>query len=88
MNKFICRLGTPSGELVTRTVEAVGVIEARARLEAEGFRVFSVQPPKRRGAAALTRGGGAGTAPRVKTGDFLLFNQQLAAILRAGTEAR
>ncbi len=84
MNKFICRLGTPSGELVTRTVEAVGVGEARARLEAEGFRVFSVLPPKRKGAAALTRGGRAGTAPRVKAGDFLLFNQQLAAILRAG----
>lgn len=84
MNKFICRLGTPSGELVTRTVEAVGVGEARARLEAEGFRVFSVQPPKRGGAAALTRGGRAGTTPRVKANDFLLFNQQLAAILRAG----
>lgn len=84
MNKFICRLGTPSGELVTRTIEAVGVGEARTRLEAEGFRVFSVQPPKARGAAALTRGGRAGSAPRVKAADFLLFNQQLAAILRAG----
>jgi len=84
MNKFICRLGTPSGELVTRTIEAIGVGEARTRLEAEGFRVFSVQPPKRSGVSAFTRGGGAGNAPRIKPGDFLLFNQQLAAILRAG----
>jgi predicted alpha/beta-fold hydrolase len=33
MAEFICRLGTPAGEIVTRTVEAVGVQEARARLK-------------------------------------------------------
>ncbi|HEX8178178.1 MAG TPA: type II secretion system F family protein [Pyrinomonadaceae bacterium] len=84
MAEFICRLGTPAGEVVTRTVEAVGVQEARVRLESEGFRVFSVAPPRTRGVAALTRGGKGGTHPRVKAGDFLLFNQQLAALIRAG----
>ncbi|HEV2862755.1 MAG TPA: type II secretion system F family protein [Pyrinomonadaceae bacterium] len=84
MAEFICRLGTPAGEVVTRTVEAVGAQEARVRLESEGFRVFSVAPPRQAGLGALTRGGKAGTAPRVKPGDFLLFNQQLAAIIRAG----
>ncbi|MCA1849606.1 MAG: type II secretion system F family protein [Acidobacteria bacterium] len=84
MAEFICRLGTPAGEVVTRTVEAVGVTEARARLESEGFRVFSVVPPKSSGVSALTRGGRAGTHARVKAGDFLLFNQQLAALIRAG----
>jgi type IV pilus assembly protein PilC len=84
MAEFICRLGTPAGEVVTRTVEAVGVAEARIRLEAEGFRVFSVAPPKKGGAAALTRGGRAGFGARVKPGDFLLFNQQMAALIRAG----
>jgi type IV pilus assembly protein PilC len=84
MAEFICRLGTPAGEVVTRTVEAVGVAEARIRLEAEGFRVFSVVPPKKGGAAALTRGGRAGFQSRVKPGDFLLFNQQMAALIRAG----
>ncbi|HYE15077.1 MAG TPA: type II secretion system F family protein [Pyrinomonadaceae bacterium] len=84
MAEFICRLGTPAGEVVTRTVEAAGVGEARVRLESEGFRVFSVTPPKTAGAAALTLGGKGGTTPRVKPGDFLLFNQQLAAIIRAG----
>src|ERR1044072_447558 len=85
MAEFICRLGTPAGEVVTRTVEAAGVQEARVRLEAEGFRVFSVAPPKVAGLAGVTRGGKGGTAPRVKPGDFLIFNQQLSAITRAGT---
>src|SRR5947209_6340369 len=84
MAEFICRLGTPAGEVVTRTVEAAGVQEARVRLESEGFRVFSVAPPRTRGVAALTRGGRGGTQARVKPGDFLLFNQQLAALIRAG----
>ena len=84
MAEFICRLGTPAGEVVTRTVEAVGVGEARTRLEAEGYRVFSVAPPKKAGAAALTRGGKGGIGARVKAGDFLLFNQQMAALVRAG----
>ncbi|HSS18962.1 MAG TPA: type II secretion system F family protein [Pyrinomonadaceae bacterium] len=84
MAEFICRLGTPAGEVVTRTVEAPGVNEARARLEREGFRVFNVTPPKTSGATALTRLGGRGGQPKVKASDFLLFNQQLAALSRAG----
>jgi type IV pilus assembly protein PilC len=84
MAEFICRLGTPAGEVVTRTVEAVGVHEARAHLEKEGFRVFAVTPPKTSGVSSLTRGGKGGTSARVKANDFLLFNQQLAALIRAG----
>ncbi len=84
MAEFICRLGTPAGDIVTRTIEAVGVQEARARLESEGFRVFAVTPPKTSGVAALTRRGSGGTQARFKANDFLLFNQQLSALLRAG----
>src|SRR5215211_6941337 len=84
MAEFICRLGTPAGEVVTRTVEASGVQEARARLEREGFRVFKVTPPQTSGVAALTRFGRGGAHLRVKANDFLLFNQQLAALIRAG----
>src|SRR5579883_1708860 len=84
MAEFICRLGTPAGEVVTRTIDAAGAQEARVRLESEGFRVFSVAPPKRAGLAVLTRGGKAGVRARVNANDFLLFNQQLSALLRAG----
>jgi len=84
MAEFIVRLGTPAGEIVTRTVEALAANEVRARLEREGFKVFAVTPPKADGVASLTRAGGAGGRARVKANDFLLFNQQLAALLRAG----
>ena len=85
MAEFVCRLGTPAGEIVTRTIEASAVHEARSRLEREGFKVFNITPPKAEGLTAFTKAtGGSSRAARVKANDFLLFNQQLAALLRAG----
>ncbi|HVF47384.1 MAG TPA: type II secretion system F family protein, partial [Pyrinomonadaceae bacterium] len=83
MTEFICRLGTPSGEIVTRIVEAKAAAEARARLESEGFKVFAVSNSKE-GLSAVLAAAGAGKKGRVKQADFLLFNQQLSALLRAG----
>src|SRR5438876_6637064 len=84
MAEFVCRLGPPGGEIVTRTVEAVAANEVRTRLEREGFKVFAITPPKGDGLASFTKCGGTGRGARVKANDFLLFNQQLAALLRAG----
>lgn len=81
MNEFICRLGTPSGEIVTRIVEATAASEARTRLEGEGFRVFAVSSTSEGLSAVL---GGGNKKGRVKQSDFLLFNQQFSALLRAG----
>ncbi len=82
MTEFICRLGTPSGEIVTRIVEAAGAAEARSRLEGEGFRVFAVSKAEEGLSAVLSLGGNK--KGKVKQADFLLFNQQLSALLRAG----
>ena len=82
MAEFICRLGTPSGEVLTRIVEATAAGDAKSRLESEGFRVFAVSNAEK-GLSAMLPGGG-GKKGRVKAGDFLLFNQQLSALLRAG----
>ncbi|MFN6964072.1 MAG: type II secretion system F family protein [Pyrinomonadaceae bacterium] len=83
MSEFICRLGTPSGEIITRIVEASAAAEARARFETEGFKVFSVSPAERGLSSVLSLGGGK-HGSKIKQGDFLLFNQQLSALLRAG----
>ncbi len=83
MSEFICRLGTPSGEIVTRIVEASAAADARQQLEKEGFRVFNISDAAGGIASRLPFGGGKNKI-RVKQGDFLLFNQQLSALLRAG----
>ena len=82
MSEFICRLGTPSGEVVTRVVEASAAADAKRQLENEGFRVFAVSTAEK-GLSALLPGGST-RGKRVKQADFLLFNQQLSALLRAG----
>ncbi len=83
MSEFICRLGTPSGEVVTRIVEAVAADDARFQLEKEGFRVFKISDSNGGIRSMLPFGSGTGKG-RIKQGDFLLFNQQLSALLRAG----
>jgi type IV pilus assembly protein PilC len=82
MSEYICRLGTPSGEIITRIVEAAAANDARAQLEVEGYRVFSVASANK-GLSAVLPGGKAAKS-RIKQADFLLFNQQLSALLRAG----
>src|SRR6185503_16664642 len=83
MSEYICRLGTPSGEVVTRIVEASGADSARAQLISDGFRVFSVASADR-GLTAIITGSSQSKHGRIKQADFLLFNQQLSALLRAG----
>jgi type IV pilus assembly protein PilC len=79
MAEFNCRLGTPTGEVVTRSYEAEAIGDLRARLEREGYRIFAINKQGEGGlfSKKLTPG-------RLKTEDFLIFNQQLAAMLRAG----
>ena len=82
MAEYICRLGTPTGEVITRTVEATAERDLRARLERDGFRIFSIAST--RGASLGKAFGSESGARKIKLADFLLFNQQLSALLRAG----
>jgi len=82
MAEYVCRIGTPTGEIVTRTIEAAAERELRVKLEREGFRIFSIAAP---GGKSVRRAmGGESRGRKIKTEDFLLFNQQLSALLRAG----
>src|SRR5262245_56391498 len=82
MAEFIVRLGTPTGELITRTMKATAERDLRSKLEREGFRIFSIAAG---GSISVRRAfGGGQSVKKIKTEDFLLFNQQLSALLRAG----
>lgn len=81
MAEFTCRLGTPTGEIVTRLVEAAAAADARVQLERDGYKVFAVTPVG--GALGVFRSGNSSKG-KVKQADFLLFNQQFSALLRAG----
>lgn len=78
--EFRCRLGTDTGEVIEEIHVAESEPKLRQELEAKGLYILS-----------LTRKGGwfgSGLAiarrRRIKTREFLIFNQELATLLRAG----
>jgi type IV pilus assembly protein PilC len=82
MAEFICKLGTPGGEIVTRTVEGLSEKELRQRLAQEGYRIFSVETSGMINGVRVRAVGEQRL--KIKLDDFLLFNQQLAALIHAG----
>lgn len=82
MAEFLCRLGTPGGEIVVRTIESGTEQELRLRLSQEGYRVFAVEAPGAKDQGGRFQRGSRSV--KIKLDDFLLFNQQLAALIHAG----
>lgn len=78
--EFRCRLGTPGGEVIEGVYVADNEARLRQDLEEKGLYVLSLR--RRAGLAGLTFGG----ARRSKIGhqEFLVFNQELATLLKAG----
>ena len=79
MPEFIVRVGTPDGTITERHVQALSVHAAEDELRQQGMHVFDA----RRGAVhlrdLLPRGGKI-----ISTERFLLFNQELLALVKAG----
>ena len=76
--EFRCRLGTAAGEIVEGVYIADSEARLRRELEEKGMYVLSIQ---RRAALSLSSGG---RRQRVKRQEFLVFNQELATLLKAG----
>jgi len=79
MPEFILRVGTPDGEIVERQVRAASLRAAQDEMRRLGMHVFDV----RRGSMEL-RDFLPKLGKVVSTERFLLFNQELLALVRAG----
>jgi type IV pilus assembly protein PilC len=79
MPNFIFRVGTPDGEIVERQVQAIDMTSARDEVTRLGLHVFEA----RRGNVSL-RDLLPRTSKVMSTERFLLFNQELLALVRAG----
>jgi type IV pilus assembly protein PilC len=79
--EFLCRLGTPEGRVVEEIHESSDGESLRGALERRGFHVFAVE---RRGFPIALRMPSFRGRRRVSSRQFLVFNQELAALLRAG----
>lgn len=79
MPEFIFRVGTPDGQIVDRHVQAQSIAAAEDELRRQGMHVFA----SKRGALNL-RDFLPKSKKIVTTERFLLFNQELLALVRAG----
>ena len=78
--QFRCRLGTDTGEILEGIYTAETEAKLRRDLEDEGLCVLSIRRRGVSGLPALPRP----RRRRVASREFLVFNQELAALLRAG----
>lgn len=80
--QFVCRIGTPDGRVIEDTFNAADESALRSDLGKRGYHVFEI---RRRGVSTRV------AAPalrlrrkRIGAQEFVIFNQELAALLKAG----
>jgi type IV pilus assembly protein PilC len=81
MPEFRCRLGTPSGEILERDYTAESAEALRRDLERKDYLILRI---RRRSAVAAAMSDLGRARRGVKTQEFLVFNQELSALIRAG----
>jgi type IV pilus assembly protein PilC len=74
---YLCKVGTPAGEVVEQTFSARDEASLRADLEQQGYYLFSIRRGLGLSALPMVRA-------RVRTDTLLIFSQELAALLKAG----
>ena len=78
--EFRCRLGTPGGEIIEGVYVADSEDRLRREFEEKGLYVLAIQRAGRMALGSLA----LPTRSRIKTREFLVFNQELATLLKAG----
>jgi len=78
--EFRCRLGTPGGEILEGIYVADNEDRLRRELEEKGLYILSLQ--RRSGLQSLNLSGSR--RGRISRQEFLVFNQELATLLKAG----
>src|SRR5438094_1524515 len=78
--EFRCRLASPNGEIVEGIYAADNEARLRHELEEKGLYVLSLQPKGAIGGFALH----LPQRNKINTREFLVFNQELATLLKAG----
>jgi type IV pilus assembly protein PilC len=78
--EFRCRLGTPGGEIIEGVYVAESEDRLRREFEDKGLYVLAIQRAGKLAFGSLA----LPTRSRISTREFLVFNQELATLLKAG----
>lgn len=82
MAEFICKYGTPAGEILQRAYIAESEKALRSQMEQQGFYVFGIQ--RKFEAASALKGLFSFKRKKVNDKEFLIFNQELASLIHSG----
>ena len=82
--EYRCRLGTPGGEIVEGVYVAENEAHLRRELEEKGLYLLSVQRAGPLKPAAILESLGIRRRRKIPSREFLVFNQELATLLKAG----
>ena len=74
MARFICRVGTASGEVLQKEISANSEAEAISKLKSSGYHIFEVRKK-----FSIFRG-----IKKIPEKHFLVFNQEFLALIKAG----
>ena len=77
MADFICKLGNENGEIIEKRLSAENEDLLQLDLEQQGYYVFNIKP------VSFSLLGGKG-GKKIKPDDFIIFNQEMKALLLAG----
>jgi type IV pilus assembly protein PilC len=78
--EFRCRLGTPGGEIIEGVYVADSEDRLRREFEEKGLYVLAIQRAGRLALGSLS----LPTRSKISTREFVVFNQELATLLKAG----
>ncbi|HZI93643.1 MAG TPA: type II secretion system F family protein [Patescibacteria group bacterium] len=81
MAEFICKLGTPTGQVIERVYTAQTEEDLRRDFETQDFLIFSI---RKKAAAAALLDFTTFKRKRISAKEFLIFNQELASLISAG----
>jgi len=81
MAEFVCRMALPTGEIVERTVVADSEAALRRELEDKDTLILEL---RRQNPVLSAVTGVFALRPRISAREFLFFNQEFSALLRAG----
>src|SRR5574341_799460 len=82
MAEFVCRYGTVSGEILEKTYVAESEKSLRVQMEQQGFYVFGIK--RRVDLFAFVRAYLKRKRKKISGKEFLVFNQELAALIHSG----
>jgi len=80
MSEFVCKVGDTAGRIFQQMETAQSETEARQKLAERGFYVFSVH----RHFDLVSQLGTASGSQKIRSQDFLIFNQQFSTLIKAG----